>query len=320
MPVTDLNRALVAGAALPFSGAHLGEFLPPLLACCAYLLLYLRRARTLASRGVPVDSWRAVSFTTGVVLVGVVQIGPFDSLADQILVVHMAQHIILGDICSLFIVLGVSGPMLAPLLRIRVTRPIRRLAHPVVALILWALDLYAWHLPVLYQLAIRVDLVHALEHACLLWFGILLWAALIGPLPKPRWFTGWARISYVVVVRVLGGVLGNVLIWLQTDFYPVYRASDAARGLNPLSDQNLAGALMMVEQMVLTAVILGWLFFRWLRQEGERQDLLDLASQRDVELSEERAARAAVSGAGARLRAQLLEAPPPAVKGPRQDH
>lgn len=309
---------LVIGALLPFIGPHLGESLPPLIACCLYLALYLKRARTLTRRGTPVGAWRIFSFTTGVLMVTVIQVGPLDSLADQILFVHMVQHILIGDVCSLLIVLGLTGPMIAPLLRIRLTRPIRSLAHPVLALVLWATDLFAWHLPLLYQLAIRHDLVHALEHACLLWFGILLWAALIGPLPKPHWFTGWARLSYVIGVRTVGAVLGTVLIWAQMLLYPVYRSSDAARGLNPLSDQNVAGAIMMVEQMVLTAGLLTWLFLRWLRQEGERQDLLDLAASRSIELSDERAERAAAAGRTAGLRERLLDSAPTGSNHPEQ--
>ena len=75
--------------------------------------------------------------------------------------------------------------------------------------------------------------VHALEHACMLWFGTLLWLAVIGPLPKPRWFAGWWELGYLILVRFLGAVLANALIWAQAVFYPVYRASDAAHGLNP---------------------------------------------------------------------------------------
>jgi len=218
----------------------------------------------------------------------------------------MVQHIVIGDICSLLIVLGLTGPILQPLLHFRPTRPIRRLANPVVALVLWAVDLYAWHLPVAYQLAIRVNIVHAAEHACLLWFGTLLWLALIGPLPKPAWFTGWGKLGYIVAVRLTGTVLANVLIWAQTVFYPVYKTSDAARGINALTDQNLAGAVMMIEQSILTVCLLGWLFFRFAAQDEERQALLDLAEQRGVELSDERAARAAQAGTGDRLRERLL--------------
>jgi cytochrome c oxidase assembly factor CtaG len=272
-----------------------------------YLTLYLRRVHTLARRGSPVVMWRRVSFVVGVALLAVVQVGPLDGLADEVLVAHAVQHIVIGDFCSLLIVLGLTGPVLAPLLRIRVTRPIRRLTGPVTAFALWLVDLYVWHLPLLYQLAIRHDLVHALEHACLLWFGTLMWLALIGPLPKPAWFAGWNKLGYIVAVRFAGAVLANVLIWTQSVIYPVYRSSDAARGLRPLSDQNMAGGVMMVEQIVLTTILLGWLFYRAMARDEERQELVELATRHGRALSFERAARAADAGAGDRLRQRLLD-------------
>jgi cytochrome c oxidase assembly factor CtaG len=285
---------------------HLAEFAPPLLACAAYLTLYGLRAGRLAREGRPVGRWRVVAFVSGVLLMAIVQVGPLDTLADQLLFAHMLQHIVIGDVASLLIVLGLTGPLLAPLLRVRATRPLRVLAHPGVALVLWAVDLYAWHSPLLYQLAVRHDLVHALEHACFLWFGTLLWLGLIGPLPKPRWFAGVGRLGYVVAVRLLGGILGNVLIWAGGVIYPAYRATDAARGINPISDQQIAGAVMMVEQVVLMIGLFAWLFFRFARAAEERQSLLDLAAGSRVELSEERAARAAAAGAGERLRERML--------------
>jgi putative membrane protein len=281
---------------------------PPLLACVLYLQLYQRRARTLARSRNRVPPWRVACFVSGALLMTLVQLPPLDSIADQVLVAHMIQHIVIGDIASLLIVLGLTGPLLQPLLHIRATRPLRRLAHPIVALLLWAVDLYLWHLPLLYQLAIEHDLVHALEHACLLWFGALLWLALIGPLPKPAWFSGWWSLGYVILVRFTGAVLANVLIWAQTVFYPVYKATDSARGLNPLSDQNVAGGVMMVEQVILTTLLLGWLFWRFARQDEERQQLLDLAFERGLALSNERAARAAAAGSAARLRERILTA------------
>lgn len=296
--------------AAAFGGLHLVEFLPPIVAGSVYLTLFARRARTLASERRPLHTWRSVSFVSGVVLMAAVQLPPFDAWADQVLITHMVQHLIIGDLASLLIVLGLTGPMLQPLLRIRVTRPIRQLAHPVVALVLWTANLYIWHVPFFYQLAVRHDAVHALEHACFLWFGILMWLALIGPLPKPVWFTNWAKLGYVFAVRIIGGILGNVLIWTQTVLYPVYKASDAARGLNPLSDQNIAGAVMMVEESILTILLLGWLFFRFALQDEQRQALVDLANQRGIALSDERAARAAAAGTSERLRERLLDVDP----------
>jgi cytochrome c oxidase assembly factor CtaG len=291
-------------------GLHWLEFMPPLGAAVVYLALYAYRFRRLAAaRHRPPGRWRVASFCTGVALLVAVQIGPADSLGDQILAIHMVQHIVIGDVCSLLLVLGVTGPMLRPLLQVGWTRPLRRLSHPLVAFALWALDLYAWHLPLLYQLAIRHDLVHALEHACLLWFGTLLWLALIGPLPKPSWFSGWGQVGYIALVRIVGSLLGNAMIWAQTVFYPIYRSSDAARGLNPVSDQNLAGGLMMVEQMLLTLLLLGLMFYRLAMHDERRQELVDLALSRGIELSDERAARAARAGAAERLQARI-EKPP----------
>lgn len=287
---------------------HLGESIPPLLGAVTYVTLYTVRARTLARERRPVETWRIASFMFGVALMFIVQVGPIDTLADSVLVAHMAQHIMIGDVASLFIVLGLTGPVIQPLLHMRVTRPLRVLATPIVALTLWAVNLYAWHIPIFYQAAINHDLIHALEHATFLWFGTLLWLALIGPLPKPAWFSGWGALVYVIGVRLIGAILGNILIWGSTVFYPVYRTTDAARGINALSDQNVAGGLMMIEEMILTTLLLGWLFFRFARQDEERQALLDFAAEHGVELSEERAARAARAGRGEALRERILAA------------
>src|ERR1035437_9829577 len=184
--LSAMTRGIVAPPFALAATLHLGEFLPPLLVCVAYLALYGKRARTLAGERRPVARWRVVSFVSGVLLMTAVQLPPLDDLADKLLVAHMVQHLVIGDLASLFIVLGLTGPVLQPLLQMRPSRPLRQLASPVVALVLVALDLYAWHVPFFYQLAIRHDLVHALEHACMLWFGVLLWLAPIGPPPHPR--------------------------------------------------------------------------------------------------------------------------------------
>ncbi len=293
---------------IPAAALHLAEFVPPLLASAVYLLLYIQRVRTLSRERRSVPGWRVASFVFGVLLVMVVQLPPLDSIADDVLVAHMIQHLVIGDVASLFIVLGLTGPVISPLLHMHATRPLRVLASPAVALVLWAVNLYLWHVPFFYQLAINHDLVHALEHATFLWFGSLLWLALIGPLPKPAWFTGWGALGYIIAVRLIGAVLANVLLWSQTVFYPVYNTTDAARGLSPLTDQNLAGGVMMVEESILTILLLGWLFFRFAKQDEERQSLLDLAAQRGIELSDERAARAARAGTADQLRERILHA------------
>jgi hypothetical protein len=66
----------------------------------------------------------------------------------------------------------------------------------------------------------------------------------------------------------------------------------------------------MVEESILTIVLLGWLFFRFAKQDEERQELLDLAARRGIELSDERARRAARAGRTERLRERLLAGAP----------
>jgi putative membrane protein len=173
--------------------------------------------------------------------------------------------------------------------------------------VIWALDTYVWRLPLLYQAALRHDLLHALEHASYLWSGMLLWIALLEPMPKPHWFGNWARLGYVAVIRLADAVLANVFIWSGTLFYPYYRHRDARAGLHPLSDQNVAGAVMMIEQLVLTVCLLAWLFTRLAAQDEDRQQLLDLADRRGIALGDERAARAAAAGAARQLRERLLD-------------
>ena len=262
------------------------------------------------ARAPPGAGWRVASFVFGVVLVMVVQLPPLDNIADQVLVAHMIQHLVIGDIASLFIVLGLTGPVIGPLLHMRATRPLRVLASPGVALV----AVGAQPLPVARAVLLPAgDQPRPRPRARARDLAVvrtLLWLALIGPLPKPAWFNGWGMLGYVIAIRLIGAVLANVLLWSQTVFYPVYRATDAARGLNPLSDQNLAGGAMMVEESILTILLLGWLFFRFAKQDEERQELLDLAASRGFELSDERAARAAKAGTTAQLRERILQAAP----------
>jgi putative membrane protein len=269
-------------------------------------LLYARRARTLASSGHPVPGWRQACFYSGFVVIAAA-LSSLGGASQDLLYAHMIEHLLLGDIAALLIVLGLTGPLLAPILRIRLFDHLRALSHPAVALPLWTVDLYVWHLPVLYQAALRHSGVHALQHAMFLAAGVNMWMCLFGPLPTPSWFGNLGKLVYIVAVRLAGTVLGNVFLWSGTVFYPFYRASDARFHISPIADQNLAGAIMMIEGSILTLGLFCWLFLRTAREGEERQDLLDLARTRGLELTEARAARAVSAGRGAELRRRLEE-------------
>jgi cytochrome c oxidase assembly factor CtaG len=230
---------------------------------------------------------------------------PVDKLADQLLVAHMAEHLLIGDVAALLIVLGFTGPLLAPLLRIKAIGWLRVFAHPVVAVVAWAVNFYVWHLPALYQAALRHDAIHALEHATFLGFGIAVWMGLLGPLPKPQWFGNGARLVYIIAVRLIGTVLANAMIFAGTAWYPYYHPGDAHWHISSMADQISAAGVMMVEESLLTIGLFCWLFLKVAREGEERQRLLDYAAAEGIELDERRAARAVAAGRGDELLARV---------------
>jgi putative membrane protein len=290
--------------------AHVGggvveplQLLPPLAALTAYAL----RARTLARDGRPVPAARAACFAVGIALIIAGLTTPVAHIADELVFAHMAQHLLMADLGALFLVLGLTGPLLQPLLATRLAHSLRVLAHPVVAFVLWALDLYVWHLPVLYEASVTSAPVHALQHTTFVFFGIGMWLALLGPLPQPEWFGNGAKLLYIVGVRLTGALLANIFIWSESVFYPVYRSGQVEWGVSALEDQGIAGTIMMLEGSIVT-VVLGWLFLKTARESEERQALVELASERGLELSERRAARAVAAGRGEELRRRLDQA------------
>jgi putative membrane protein len=286
------------------------ELLPLLIPA----LLYWWRASHLAQRGRPVPVWRQVSFAAGLLTIALSLIG-LGEIADELLYGHMVEHLLIGDLAAILLVLGLTGPLLQPILAIRLLDRLRALAHPAVALPLWAIDLYVWHIPALYQETLSSAPVHALEHMMFIFFGCLMWMPVLGPLPKPAWFNAGWKVIYVIAVRFVGTILGNVFIWSGTVFYPAYEAGDAAHGISPLTDQGIAGAIMMGEGMIVSLAVLTWAFLKWAADTTERQRLLDLAEARGIDLDEARAARAVEAGQAKHLE-ERLRAGEPEVPGP----
>ena len=116
--------------------AHVGggvfeplQLLPPLAALAAYWA----RARTLANQGRPVPAWRMTCFGGGIALIVAALVTPVAHIGGELILAHMAQHVLMADLATLLLVLGLTGPLMQPLLATRVARRLRVLAHPVVA-------------------------------------------------------------------------------------------------------------------------------------------------------------------------------------------
>jgi cytochrome c oxidase assembly factor CtaG len=238
--------------------------------------LYWRRARTLAQRGGPVPRPRLAAFAAGLLTLFVALESPIDTIGEERLFsVHMLQHLLLGDVAALLLVLGLDGRLLRPLLRVRVVHGLRVLAHPLVALPLWAVNFVAWHLPALFDAALRNDAIHALQHTLFVTFGMLMWAALIEPLPGPAWFTAPWKIPYVLGMWLVMLVLSQVFIWSSHVYYAPYTHDATLWGLSHLDDQKAGGGVMLVESMLTMLPALVWVLLSVLRETEARQRLVD---------------------------------------------
>ncbi|HEX4752630.1 MAG TPA: cytochrome c oxidase assembly protein [Solirubrobacterales bacterium] len=267
---------------------------------------YFYRVAQLRERGRQPSFARQASFTVGMSMIVLATVGPMDELADNFVYGHMIQHTILLEEASLLIALGLTGPVLGPILTKPGLRRLRGLTHPVVAFFIWAIVMYGWHAPPAYQLAAENEVVHLCEHACFVGAGVLMWLALLGPFPKPEWFGNGARAVYAGAVHFASMGLANILMWSGTALYPFYAAGDEAHGLSPITDQSLAGVVLMAQSLITMFCILAWLVLRWAKQDTERQELLDLAYERGIDLDERRAGRAVAAGRTAELRDRLL--------------
>ena len=250
----------------------------PLELCVLVLAgaLYWRRARTLERRGRPVPPVRLAAFACGLLTLFVALASPVDTIGEERLFsVHMLQHLLLGDVGALLLVLGLDGRLLRPLLRVRPIHRLRVLAHPLVALPLWAANFVVWHLPVLFDAALRNDAIHALQHSLFVVLGMLMWAALVEPLPGPVWFTAPWKIPYVLGMWLVMLVLSQVFLWSNHLYYAPYAHDATLWGLSHLADQKAGGGVMLVESALTMLPALVWVLLRVLRESEARQRLVD---------------------------------------------
>jgi putative membrane protein len=238
--------------------------------------LYWRRARTLARGGRPVPWPRLAAFAAGLLTLFVALASPIDTIGEERLFsVHMFQHLLLSDVGALLVVLGLDGRHLRPLLRLRLVHRLRVLAHPLVALPLWAANFVAWHLPVFFDAALRNDAIHALQHSLFVALGMLLWTALLEPLPGPAWFTAPWKIPYVLGMWLVMLVLSQVFIWSSHVYYTPYAHDATLWGLSRLADQKAGGGVMLVESAFTMLPALVWVLLMVLRESEARQRLVD---------------------------------------------
>lgn len=204
---------------------------------------------------------RTACFAAGVLLSVLALVSPLDAAADDSLSAHMLQHELLAAVAPLLLVAGLDAQLVAPLTRVAVRPALARrrparvlgvLTHPVLAGVLWVAATCAWQVPALYDVALRVEPVHVLEHVSLLTAGLALWAAAVGRLPSLHGRRSpVAAVALLGLASTVGAALCGVLIWAPHELYAVSAGQRSWLGTSPLTDQRIAGALMMAIEMPL---------------------------------------------------------------------
>jgi cytochrome c oxidase assembly factor CtaG len=238
-----------------------------------YVWRFAQARREAGGRGA--GALQALAFAGGVIALLAALVTPLDGLGeDYLFSAHMVQHVLLGDVAPLLILLGLSRVIMRPATR-RLNGLERRLgplASPATGIVAWLGLMYIWHIPALYEAAVENPAIHLLEHVSFFAAGVALWWPLIQPVPMRRRLTGLQPVAYIGAAKAGLAALGIFLTWSTTAIYPYYEGTPRIWGLNPVEDQNVAGVIMMVEQSVTLVLVLVALFVRMLAQ-SEREQL-----------------------------------------------
>ncbi len=254
-----------------------------LIGVAALGILYLlawRRGRANGSAHRP-GYGRLALFAGGLVATLVALVSPLDELGDQLLVMHMIQHVLLLDIVPILLILGLTKVLLRP-----VTRRLRYveqragyLAHPAFAVLLYAGVMWGWHVPALYDAALRNSTVHAFEHLCFAVAGTLYWWHILSPIRSRMRLGGLGPVGYMVSTKLLVGLLGIAIAFAPASFYPFYEHHPHYWGLSPSEDQSMAGLTMALEQSVVMGIALVYVFVRMLgesEREAQREERFEV--------------------------------------------
>jgi cytochrome c oxidase assembly factor CtaG len=241
--------------------------------------LYLRALRVLKRRGVTVPRFQIAMWHTAMALWIIGLLSPVDWYGDDLLSAHMLQHLLIADLAAPLMLIGLRNPVLAfflprevlvPLARSRRLRgAFRTLRQPLVALPVYVLVLYGWHFSVFFDAAVRHPLVHALQHTSFIAIGVLVWWSVLEP--KRRRLRGelW-KIGHILAARFLGMFLGMCFVLIRQPIYTdVYGRGERALGLSPNHDQQLAGGMMVVLDILLMVGALAFFFQR----AGQQYDI-----------------------------------------------
>jgi putative membrane protein len=233
--------------------------IPLTLAMVAAAFLYLRGWLHLRSASVNIiPGWRAASFLLGLFLIWVALGSPLAALDEELLTVHMVQHLLLMTIAPPLILVGAPVmPLLhglprqfvqavvGPLFRWPpVQRVGRVLSQPAFCWLAAAAALVGWHVPAAFTLGLQSERWHVVEHACFLGAGFLFWWPVVQPWPSVPAWPRWSILLYLFLATLPCDILSAFLAFCDRVVYTAYLSAPRQFGISALEDQQCAGALM----------------------------------------------------------------------------
>jgi cytochrome c oxidase assembly factor CtaG len=209
----------------------------------------------------PADARRRSAFALGLALLVAVYLTPLETIAlHYFLSIHLLQNVVTAEWAPGLVVFGIAPALARHLERFR---PVRALTHPLVALPLWLATYFVWHVPAVYDAALeRPDSLLHLEHATYFVAGVLMW----WPVIHGR-FSDGVKALYLFAAFVLASPLGLLLALLPNPVYDFYEAAPQLWGLSDLTDQQIAGVTMAVEQAIVFFAVFAYFLGRFLRAE-----------------------------------------------------
>lgn len=238
----------------------------------AYLglaVLYLGHAWL--ARGAPdFERKHSLYFALGLVTIWVALETPVDTIADHYLdSVHMLQHVLLGFVAPPLMLLGLSLRMVGRLIRVP---GVRALTEPIPAQLIAGAVMILWHVPALYDATLYSEAVHVTEHLTFIAAGLALyWPMLKATSAQARWqMSPGMKLLYMLAATLPQDAVALALIFSRVPFYEFYtHVPRLIPGLNPLIDQTVAGAVLMIFGKATIAIAAVAVFIRWFGSEHE---------------------------------------------------
>jgi putative membrane protein len=273
---------------------EMGIVLPLVLIAVLYCLGH-RRVLRRNRRNPAIRPWQALCFWLGWLSLVVALVSPLHELGEALFSAHMAQHEILMVVAAPL--LALSRPMVAFLFALpfswrrrigrwtrssTVRKTWRFLTGALVAWVIQAVTLWAWHIPAFYQATLKNDDIHALQHTMFLVSALLFWYTLFYG-RHGRLGYGMAFI-YIFTTALQTSVLGAVMTLAQTAWYPIYNGRTAPWGLSLLQDQQLGGLIMWIPSGIVLVIAGLALFAGWISEAERRQSLSPLWQSRNSSL------------------------------------